>query len=357
MDTHYNHPLLIAGPCSAESREQVLETASALAKLGVKYFRAGVWKARTSPGCFEGIGAPAIEWLVEVRERFGMLIGTEVASPEHARLALDAKLDFLWIGARTSSNPFVVEQIASSMSGIPPTTLVLVKNPIAPSLKLWQGAINRMRDHGITNLAALHRGFDIGQHPYYRNSPLWHLALELRQAEPSLPLLFDPSHVAGESKYVPDLALQALQRWCYDGLMIESHIHPTEALSDAKQQLTPNEIGKLLESITALPRVAKTELGESLLEDYRSQIDQIDEEIIRLLGKRRELSKQIGKVKEQSGQSALQLDRYKEVLQNRAELAKIYGTTPQMVQELYELIHEDSVQAQSHPKEADLDED
>ena len=242
-----NQPFIIAGPCSAETERQTLDTACRLAENGIRLFRAGIWKPRTKPGCFEGIGAEGLKWLQKVKQQTGMLVSTEVATPQHVRQALDYGLDFIWIGARTTSNPFAVQEIADSLAGhdIP----VLVKNPISPDIALWTGAIERLYNAGIKRLGAIHRGFTSYNRHLYRNTPYWEIPIELKMQMPQLTMICDPSHIGGKRELVADLCIQAMELR-FNGLIIESHINPDEAWSDAGQQITPDELKYIISHIT-----------------------------------------------------------------------------------------------------------
>ena len=280
-------PIVIAGPCSAESEEQIMTTARALAEYGIKIFRAGIWKPRTKPGGFEGIGEPGLEWLKRVKEETGMLVSTEVANKAHVEAALNAGIDMLWIGARTSANPFAVQEIANSLNGcdIP----VMVKNPVNPDLELWIGAIERIYNAGIRRIAAIHRGFTVYGKHLYRNMPQWHIPIELHRRLPGLQIICDPSHMGGKRELIAPLSQQALDMG-FDGLIIESHCDPDCALSDKSQQITPEVLNFILNTLVIRDNAQSTE-SLTLL---RQQIDQIDNDLIEILAKRMRVSREMG---------------------------------------------------------------
>lgn len=328
-------PTVIAGPCSAESREQILDTAQALSNIGIKVFRAGAWKPRTYPRGFEGIGSEALPWLVEARQATGMLIGTEVGLPLHVTKALEHQLDFVWIGARTSASPFAITEIAQALRGSDIT--VLVKNPLTPSLDLWKGALLRLIDAGITRIGAIHRGFDIGAHPHFRNAPLWEQITQFRKETPGIPIYLDPSHIAGRREYLHDF-VQISRLLHYDGLMIESHLEPDKALSDRKQQITPAQLDTLLKS--------KSESHEQALMLLRDELNHIDEKLLLLLSQRHGLSLELGRIKKQQGSEPYQEAQYHCKLKRIQTIAREYQLSEELVNKLYEIIHADSVDIQ-----------
>lgn len=332
-------PLVIAGPCSAETEDQVLETARQLSAIGVRIFRAGIWKPRTKPGCFEGKGEEALPWLQKVKKETEMAIATEVATSEHVDLALQYGVDYLWIGARTSTNPFAMQAIADCLRGV--DVPVLVKNPVNPDLDLWIGALERLDRAGITKLAAVHRGFSYYGKKMYRNVPMWQIPIELRRRLPQIPVFCDPSHIGGRRDLIEPLCQQALDLGC-DGLMIESHISPDDAWSDAQQQLTPTSLNKILHRLVI--RRNKEESVE--INEKRLQIDDIDNQILELLSKRLHVCREIGEYKKSHNMPVLQPTRYDEVLYQRSENAKICGLAPDFVKRIFEEIHEESVKQQ-----------
>lgn len=334
-------PLVYAGPCSAESEDQLHRVAADLAAIGVRHLRAGIWKPRSKPGGFEGVGEPGLRWLRDVGDRYGLQVGTEVGTTEHARLALDYGMDFVWIGARTTTSPFTVSEIADVLAGQELT--VLVKNPIAPDIDLWAGALRRLIDKGLTHIAAIHRGFSVGGEALLRNLPLWTHAHKLRSLLPDIPLLCDPSHISGDSDLVPIIIHEARLRG-YDGLFVEVHPHPATALSDAAQQITPDRLRELLDSTApnpdsnAVDEVLSNRLTE--LDRLRIIIDGIDEEIIRLLSERMQVSGEIGRWKDEHRLPHHQPEREQHLYRSRTELARLYGVSPQLVEALYHTIHD-----------------
>lgn len=339
----FEKPFLIAGPCSAESREQVLETARALKDLPVRLFRAGVWKPRTRPGKFEGLGEAALEWLVEVKQQTGLPVAIEVAEPSHIELALKYGIDVLWIGARTVVNPFQVQQLADNLRGV--DVSVMVKNPVTPDVDLWIGAIERMERAGIKDIAAVHRGFSSYKaSSQYRNTPNWPIPIELRRRRPALPIICDPSHIAGKASLVGEVAQKAMDM-DFDGLMIETHLRPSEALSDAAQQVTPDILHKIYHSLVIRKEHPDTADNDEL-EYLRSVMDGIDTEIIDLLGRRMELSLRIGNVKKAIGMTAYQPERWREIVATRGSRAKDVNLDVDFIVALWEKIHHHSVKQQ-----------
>lgn len=333
--------LLIAGPCSAESREQVLETAKGLVASGISIFRAGVWKPRSKPGLFEGVGEESLKWLNEVKIQFHLPIATEVSSADHVRMALDAEVDYLWIGARTTTNPFLVQEIADAIAVHPRKPKgILVKNPISPDVNLWVGAIERLQACGAEEVMAVHRGFQTGQPTEYRNAPCWSASFALKKQLPNIRLLLDPSHMAGKRRLIPSLIEQAVALG-YDGLMIESHIHPDQALSDADQQLTPETLHSILGAI----QTRTSSASDSLL-PLRQQIDEIDENIFALISKRMEVSRKIGQIKKSESLPVFQEERFAELMNKRLKWAKENGLSAEMVEAIMNAIHEESCKLQ-----------
>ncbi len=332
-------PIVIAGPCSAESREQVLETAASLAAKGIKIFRAGIWKPRTKPGGFEGVGAVGLPWLKEVKQTTGMLTATEVATPYHVFEAIKAGIDILWIGARTVANPFAMQELADALKGtdIP----VLIKNPVNPDLELWIGAIERMYRAGITNLGVIHRGFSSYEKKLYRNLPLWHIPIELKRRYPNITVFCDPSHIGGKRELVAPIAQQALDLK-FEGLIIESHCNPDCALSDAAQQITPDILDYTLNMLVIRENGQTTENINIL----RKQIDEIDEKLLTILAKRMRISKEIGIYKKEHNMPILQSGRYNDILENRAKQGEALNLSGDFVTEIMKAIHEESVKVQ-----------
>lgn len=332
-------PIVIAGPCSAESEEQIMTTARALAEYGIKIFRAGIWKPRTKPGGFEGIGEPGLEWLKRVKEETGMLVSTEVANKAHVEAALNAGIDMLWIGARTSANPFAVQEIANSLNGcdIP----VMVKNPVNPDLELWIGAIERIYNAGIRRIAAIHRGFTVYGKHLYRNMPQWHIPIELHRRLPELQIICDPSHMGGKRELITPLSQQALDMG-FDGLIIESHCDPDCALSDKSQQITPEVLNFILNTLVIRDNAQSTE-SLTLL---RQQIDQIDNDLIEILAKRMRVSREIGQYKKDHSMQIVHTNRYDDILKSRVKLAEEMGMSGNFMKTVIEAIHEESVRQQ-----------
>lgn len=332
-------PIVIAGPCSAESEEQVLETAKNLASKGIKIFRAGIWKPRTKPGGFEGIGVIGLPWLKKVKEETGMYVATEVANKDHVFEALKAGVDILWIGARTTVNPFAVQEIADALRGV--DIPVLVKNPVNPDLELWIGAFQRLYGVGIKRLGAIHRGFSSYDKKIYRNLPLWHIPIELRRRMPNLPIFCDPSHIGGKRELIAPLCQQAMDL-SLDGLMIESHCNPDAAWSDAAQQITPDVLDYVLNLLVIRESTQTTENLSAL----RRQIDGIDEQVLELLAKRMRISKEIGVYKKEHNMPILQSPRYSEILENRSDMGQQMDLNTDFIKKILSLIHEESVRQQ-----------
>ena len=332
-------PIIIAGPCSAETEEQVMSTATDLAKAGIKIFRAGIWKPRTKPGGFEGIGEEGLVWLERVQKEKGMLVATEVATRQHVEAALKHGVDVLWIGARTSANPFAMQEIADTLKGV--DVPVLVKNPVNPDLELWIGAMQRLHNAGITRIGAIHRGFSAYGKHLYRNMPQWHIPIELRRRLPNMTIFCDPSHIGGKRELVAPLSQQAMDLG-FDGLIIESHCDPDCAWSDKSQQVNPEVLNFILNTLVVRDTTQTTE-SLTLL---RQQIDQIDGEIIEALAKRMRVSREIGQYKKEHSMPVLQTGRYDDVLNTRARNAEEMGMSGDFMKTVYQAIHEESVRQQ-----------
>lgn len=332
-------PIVIAGPCSAESEEQVMTTAKQLADKGCRMFRAGVWKPRTKPGGFEGQGEAALPWLQNVKKTTGMLVATEVATPEHVELALKYGIDILWVGARTSANPFAMQALADSLKGV--DVPVLVKNPVNPDLELWIGALERINQAGITRLAAIHRGFSSYDKKIYRNLPMWQIPIELRRRYPSLPILCDPSHIGGTRELIAPLCQQAMDLG-FDGLIVESHCSPDNAWSDAKQQVTPDVLDYILSLLVIREEKVTTEGIHAL----RKQIDELDNQLIELLAKRMRVCREIGQYKKEHNMTVLQTSRYNEILDKRGAQGVLCGMSSEFIRSVFEEVHEESVRQQ-----------
>ena len=332
-------PVIISGPCSAETEEQVMDTATQLSKKGIKIFRAGIWKPRTKPGGFEGIGVQGLPWLQRVKSELGMLTATEVATPKHVEAALGAGVDILWIGARTVANPFAMQELADSLRGA--DVPVLVKNPVNPDLELWIGGLERINGAGIKRLGVIHRGFSSYDKRLYRNLPMWHIPIELHRRYPNLPIFGDPSHIGGARELVAPLCQQAMDLG-FDGLIIESHCNPDCAWSDAKQQVTPDVLDFILDKLTIRDTLQSTESLETL----RRQIDEIDNALIEQLAKRMRISREIGQYKREHGMTIVQANRYSEILAKRGAQGVLCGMSGEFVQTVFEAIHEESVRQQ-----------
>ena len=332
-------PIVIAGPCSAETEEQVMTTARQLAAKGCHMFRAGVWKPRTKPGGFEGNGEKALPWMQEVKRETGMLTATEVATPEHVELALKYGIDILWVGARTSANPFAMQELAESMRGFDGP--VLVKNPVNPDIELWVGAMLRLNQAGIKRLGAIHRGFSSCDKKIYRNVPMWQIPIELHRRIPDLPIICDPSHIGGRRDLIAPLCQQAMDLG-FDGLIVESHCTPDEAWSDARQQISPD----ILDYILSLLVVRNEHTTTEGLRILRSQIDELDNNLMELLARRLRICREIGTFKKEHNMTVLQAGRYNEILQKRGAQASLCGMDAEFAARIFELIHEESVRQQ-----------
>lgn len=336
-------PRLIAGPCSAESEQQLMQTASQLRELGVKVLRAGLWKPRTHPGNFEGAGEKGLPWMQRVQRELGMKVCTEVAGASHVRQCLEAGIDMFWIGARTTVNPFMVQEIADALegAGVP----VLVKNPVNPDIELWFGAIERLQARGVSRIGAIFRGFSTAEVTSYRNSPQWQMAARFRQRYPDMPLFCDPSHMAGDASYVSEIARRALDLG-FDSLMIESHYNPGCALSDAAQQITPAELGALLDSLRMRVDDVDSPDFRSEMARLRSEIDELDENLVSILAKRMELSRRIGQAKKANNVSIIQAGRWDSVMSRVLELGKRQGLDEKFLSCIFNEIHEASISEQ-----------
>ena len=332
-------PVIISGPCSAETEEQVMDTATQLSKKGIKLFRAGIWKPRTTPGGFEGIGVQGLPWLQRVKSELGMLTATEVATPKHVEAALGAGVDILWIGARTVANPFAMQELADSLRGA--DVPVLVKNPVNPDLELWIGGLERINGAGLKRLGVIHRGFSSYDKRLYRNLPMWHIPIELHRRYPNLPIFGDPSHIGGARELVAPLCQQAMDLG-FDGLIIESHCNPDCAWSDAKQQVTPDVLDFILDKLTIRDTLQTTESLETL----RRQIDEIDNALIEQLAKRMRISREIGQYKREHGMTIVQANRYSEILAKRGAQGVLCGMSADFIKSVFENIHEESVRQQ-----------
>lgn len=334
-------PIIIAGPCSAETEEQVMTTARQLAENGVKIYRAGIWKPRTHPGGFEGVGEKGLEWLAKVKAETGMMTATEVATRQHVIQAVAAGVDVLWIGARTSANPFAMQEIADALKETGADLPVLVKNPVNPDLELWIGAMQRIYNAGIRRIGAIHRGFSAYGKHLYRNMPLWRIPIELRRRYPALPVFCDPSHIGGKRELVASISQQALDM-SFSGLIIESHCDPDCAWSDKAQQITPEVLNFILHTLVLRDQSTSTE-SLALL---RQQIDRIDDDLIELLDKRMHVAREIGQYKKEHSMPVIQAGRYSDLMQRRVKAAESLGMAPEFMKSVLAAIHEESVRQQ-----------
>lgn len=333
-------PWVIAGPCSAETEEQVMATAKQLHDRGIKMYRAGIWKPRTRPGAFEGIGSEGLKWLQRVQKEYGMYTATEVATAKHVSEAIKYNVDILWIGARTTVNPFAMQEIADALEGCDKP--ILIKNPVNPDLELWIGALERLYNAGIRKLGVIHRGFSSADKKIYRNLPQWHIPIEMRRRFPNLPIICDPSHIGGKRELIAPLSQQAMDL-NYDGLIIESHCDPDCAWSDKDQQVTPDILDYILNMLVI--REGETQTTESLSE-LRKQIDELDDQLVELLSKRMRVSREIGTFKKEHNMQVLQASRYSAILEERIKQAVKFGIDGDCMQKILEAIHEESVRQQ-----------
>lgn len=334
-----SRPLVIAGPCSAESEAQTLATAHALAREGIQLFRAGIWKPRTKPGGFEGVGVEGLAWLQRVKRETGMYTATEVATHAHVEAALEAGIDLLWIGARTAANPFAMQELADALAGV--DVPVLVKNPVSPDLELWIGALERIYNAGIRRLGAVHRGFTSVDKSIYRNHPIWSIPIELRRRIPGIPIFSDPSHIGGKRELIAPLSQQAMDMG-FDGLLIEAHCSPDEAWSDKNQQVAPETLMYILNHLIIRDMNTETEN----LNELRHKIDKLDNELMELLTRRMQVSNEIGRYKKAHNMPILQAQRYEEILERRARQAVELGMDREFMRSVMQAIHEESIRHQ-----------
>ncbi|HNQ27483.1 MAG TPA: bifunctional 3-deoxy-7-phosphoheptulonate synthase/chorismate mutase type II [Aquaticitalea sp.] len=338
-----DHPLVIAGPCSAETEEQVLNIAHQLQDTDVSYYRAGIWKPRTRPGMFEGVGALGLKWLQKVKAETGLKTATEVANRAHVELALEHDIDLLWIGARSTVSPFIVQEIADALQGT--DKIVLVKNPVNPDLSLWLGAIERLAAADIKKLGAIHRGFSTYEKTKYRNNPEWQLAIELQTKFPDLPLINDPSHITGKRNMIFDVSQTALDL-NFDGLMIETHSDPDNAWSDASQQVTPSSLVQIMKDLKIRKETDTEANYNAKLNNLRAQIDMIDNQVIELLGKRMKVADGIGMLKKQKNVAVLQSKRWNEILGKMVLEGEEKGLSEEFILKLFKAIHQESINHQ-----------
>lgn len=341
-------PYFMAGPCSVESEAQVLRAAKELSRYPISALRGGVWKPRTRPGSFQGMGEPALAWLKSAGQAVNLPVSTEVASPDHVELCLKAGIDILWIGARTTVSPFAVQEIADALKGV--DIPVFVKNPVSPDLELWIGALERINKAGIGRLGAMHRGFTSGRESAYRNPPTWALPLELKRRIPDLPIICDPSHICGSSLLILTVAQEALDL-LFDGLIIEVHPDPASALSDKQQQITPDEYGKLLKTLRPKRVDSEDSALVQTINRLRKEIDEVDSQLIELLGKRMEIVRELGKVKRTRDVSVYQPQRWDEIVKTRVSAGVQKHLSEDFVLQVYEQIHEEAVRQQEEISE------
>lgn len=340
-----DRPLIISGPCSAETENQMVTTAKQLAATGkVHALRAGIWKPRTRPGQFEGAGEEGLKWLIQAKKETGLPVTTEVATAAHVDLCLKYGVDILWVGARTTVNPFSVQEIADALKGV--DIPVLVKNPVNPDLELWLGALERLNKAGIKKLAAIHRGFSSSDKGPFRNAPMWNMAIDLKTRIPELDIICDPSHISGTRELIPLISQKALDL-DMAGLMIESHIHPDAAWSDAKQQVTPAVLGTIVDHLVVRSVTSDNKSFKDTLTILREQIDHLDDEIMQKLASRMKISEKIGQYKKENNVTILQVNRWEEIIQTRITLGKAMGLNAEFTTELLKLIHNESIQIQT----------
>jgi chorismate mutase len=338
-------PLIISGPCSAETEEQVLQTAQRLAKTGkVDALRAGIWKPRTRPGSFEGIGTKGLPWLQQAKKLTGLPLAVEVATGKQVEDALHFDIDILWIGARTTVNPFSVQDVADALRGA--NVPVLIKNPINPDLELWTGAVERVAKAGIKNIGLIHRGFSSYGNTEYRNAPMWHLAIEMKRRNPGMMIINDPSHICGRRDILMDVAQKAIDL-DFDGLMIESHIDPDNAWSDAKQQVTPERLAEMLSNIVWRKEDINSEAYHQALEKLRQQINHLDDELLQLLGQRMKIADKIGEFKKNNNITILQTNRWNEILERAYRKGDVLGLTREFITKYFDAVHMESINHQN----------
>jgi len=338
-------PLVISGPCSAETEEQVIETATRLAKTGkVDVLRAGIWKPRTRPGMFEGIGAKGLPWLQQAKKLTGLPTTVEVATGKQVEDALTFDVDILWIGARTTVNPFSVQEVADALRGV--DVPVLIKNPINPDLELWTGAVERVSKAGIGQIGLIHRGFSSYGNTEYRNAPMWHLAIEMKRRNPDMMLINDPSHICGRRDILMDVAQKAIDL-DFDGLMIESHIDPDKAWSDAKQQVTPERLGEMMSSIIWRKEDINSEEFHAALEKLRQQINHLDDELMQILSQRMRIAEKIGEYKKNNNITILQTNRWNEILERAFNKGDKLGLSKEFITRYFDAVHMESINHQN----------
>jgi chorismate mutase len=340
-----DRPIIISGPCSAETEEQMVATAKQIAATGkVHALRAGIWKPRTRPGQYEGAGEEGLKWLISAKKETGLPVTTEVANAAHVEACLKAGVDILWVGARTTVNPFSVQEVADALKGV--DIPVMVKNPINPDVELWLGALERLSKAGITKMAAIHRGFSSFEKGPFRNAPMWDLAIELKTRVPELDMICDPSHIAGNRDLISFVSQKALDL-DMAGLMIESHINPDAAWSDAKQQVTPAALSKIIDELVVRTQTTDNKTFKDTLSILREQIDQLDDEIMQKLSARMKISEKIGQYKKENNVTILQVNRWEEIIKTRIALCRAMGLNDEFTSDLLKLIHHESIQVQT----------
>ncbi|HWC54414.1 MAG TPA: chorismate mutase [Chitinophagaceae bacterium] len=337
-------PLIVSGPCSAETEEQVLQTAERLAATGmVDMLRAGIWKPRTRPGMFEGIGTKGLPWLQQAKKITGLPVTVEVATAKQVEDALHFDVDVLWIGARTTVNPFSVQEVADALRGV--DVPVLIKNPVNPDIELWMGAVERVAKVGVKQIGLIHRGFSTFGNTDYRNAPMWHLAIEMKLRNPGMMMLCDPSHICGRRDTLMEVAQKAID-FDYDGLMIESHIDPDKAWSDAKQQVTPERLKEMLQSIIWRKEDVNSEEFHAALEKFRQQINHLDDELMQLLGQRMKIAEQIGRYKRDNNITILQTTRWNTIIEKALKKGEAIGLSKEFVTKYFDAVHMESINHQ-----------
>ncbi|WP_094745891.1 chorismate mutase [Vaginella massiliensis] len=342
--SQFEKPLIIAGPCSAESEQQMMTTAEEIDKDYVQVFRAGIWKPRTKPNSFEGVGAIGLNWLKKVKDEFGMMIATEIANANHAKLALEYDVDVLWIGARSSVNPFTVQEIAEALRDT--DKIVLVKNPVNPDLDLWIGALERLEGQGIRNLGAIHRGFSSYKKTKYRNDPQWQIALDFKNKLPNIPIICDPSHICGNREGLFDVSQQAFN-FEYNGLMIETHCNPDEAWSDAAQQITPARLKEILVNLELRQSDDPDSIYKTCLQSLRHQIDELDSVILDAIAQRMKIANAIGELKKEHNVAVFQPERWKQIKESSIKTGASLGLSEDFIDKLLQALHQESVAQQN----------
>ncbi len=342
-DFGLSHPLVIGGPCSAETEEQVLKIAHELKDSDVSIYRAGIWKPRTRPGMFEGVGSIGLKWMQKVKEETGLLIATEVANAAHVKLALDHDIDVLWIGARSTVSPFIIQEIAEALEGT--EKIVLIKNPVNPDLSLWLGGVERIYKSNINKIGLIHRGFSTYEKTKYRNIPEWQIAIEVQNKFPDIPMICDPSHIGGRRDLIFDISQTALDL-NFDGLMIESHHNPDKAWSDANQQVTPKRLIEIMKELKIRKETNQEEDYKNKIDNFRTQIDLIDYSLLDSLGKRMKISEEIGNLKKSKNVAVLQSKRWKKIIQKMILEGKEKGLTEEFILRIFKAIHQESINHQ-----------